>query len=99
MAKKIDLFYILKLNVSIILENNNNISTKFEEAKKHGWVVTIGDNQVLKFIKDIKCIDFDKQRLRIAELYKVRNILKSKPKSQENSLQINEYHLFVFDIH
>lgn len=98
MAKKIDLFYILKINVSAILENNSKISTTFENAKRQGWVVTIGDNQVLKFIRDIKCIDFDKQRLKIAELYKVRNILKSKPKSLENSLQISEYQKQIDDI-
>jgi len=98
LAKKIDLFYILKLNVSTILDNKSIITTTFEDAKKHGLVVTIGDNQVLKFIRDIKCIDFDKQRVKITELYKVRNILKSKPKSQENSLQINEYQKQIDDI-
>ena len=60
MAKKMDLFYILKLNISTILEYNSNINVSFEDAKKCGWVVSIGDNQVLKFLRDIKCIDFDK---------------------------------------
>jgi hypothetical protein len=98
LAKKIDLFYILKLNISTILESKSNITTSFEDAKKYGWVVSIGDNQVLKFIRDIKCIDFDKQRLKIAELYKERNIIKSKPKSQENSIKINEYQKQIDDI-
>lgn len=98
MAKKIDLFYILKINVSTILEHNSNISTTFENAKKQGWVVSMGDNQVLKFIRDIKCIDFDKQRLKLDELYKSRNNIKSRPKSLENSLQIDEYQKQIDDI-
>jgi hypothetical protein len=45
-----DLFYILKLNVSTILENNLKVNVSLGEAKKSGWVVSIGDNQLLKFI-------------------------------------------------
>ena len=86
-----DLFYILKLNVSTIIENNLNINISFEEAKKKGYVVSIGDNQVLKFIRDIKCIDFEKQKKKIEELYKKRNDLKSLPKDKDNSKKIYEY--------
>ena len=64
-GKKMDLFYILKLNVSTILENKCNITTTFDSAKSKGWVVSLGDNQVLKFLRDIKCIDFDKQKRNI----------------------------------
>ena len=49
------------MKISAIIENNYTISTTFDEAKKRGWIVGIGDNQLLKFIRDIKCIDFDKQ--------------------------------------
>ena len=86
-----DLFYILKLNVSTILENNSNITVSFEDAKKQGWVVSIGDNQILKFIRDIKCIDFEKQKIKLKELYKKRNDLKSLPYSVENGDKIYDY--------
>lgn len=91
MAKKMDLFYILKLNVSTILENNSIINISFQDSKERGFVVGIGDNQVLKFIRDIKCIDFNKQRNKLSQLYKLRNDLKSQPKSDDNSEQITEY--------
>jgi len=86
-----DLFYILKLNVSTIIENNLKINVSFEDAKKKGWVVSIGDNQILKFIRDIKCIDFDKQKQKIATLYRKRNKIKSLPRSTDNSKQIYNY--------
>lgn len=98
MAKKLNQFYIYKLSVSTILENNFNINSSFNEAKKHGWVVSIGDNQLLKFIRDIKFIDFDKQKHRLNELYKNRNDLKSLPKSLENSKKISEYQKQIDEI-
>ncbi len=91
MAKKLDLFYILKLNVSTIIENNYNIKTDFKSAKSKGWVVSIGDNQMLKFIRDIKGIDLIEQRNKVKELYELRNNLKSLPHSNENSNQISIY--------
>lgn len=98
MAKKMDLFYILKLNVSTILDNNSNLNISFKEAKTKGYIVSIGDNQVLKFLRDIKCIDFNKQRDKLKELYKERNKLKSLPKSYENSIKIGEYQEQIDDI-
>jgi hypothetical protein len=98
LAKKLDLFYILKLNVSTIKENNFEINVSFDEAKKNGWIISIGDNQVLKFIRDIKCIDFSKQKLKVEELYKKRNDLKSLPKSQRNSKLINQYQKQINDL-
>lgn len=97
-AKKMDLFYILKLNVGTILNQNNNINITFEEAKKQGCVVSIGDNQILKFIREIKFIDFEKQRFRLEQLYKERNLLKSMPKCFENSEKIAEYQKQIDDI-
>ena len=98
MAKKMDLFYMLKLNVNTILEHKNNINISFNDAKKRGWVVSIGDNQILKFIRDIKCIDFYKQRQKVKELYMLRNNLKSQPKSIENSKQIYNYQKQIDDL-
>ena len=86
-----DLFYILKLNISTIIENNLNIDVSFEDAKRKGWVVNIGDNQILRFIRDINNINFEKQKEKIKKLYDKRNKLKSLPKSYENSKKINDY--------
>lgn len=78
-AKKMDLFYIFKLKVSTIQSQNNNINITFDEAKKQGFVVSIGDNQILKFIREIKFIDFEKQKFKLEQLYRERNLLKSMP--------------------
>jgi len=91
LAKKMDLFYILKLNVNTILENNLKINISLNEAKKRGWVVSIGDNQLLKFIRDIKQIDFEKQKYKLEQIIRDRNNLKSLQKSLENSKKIYQY--------
>lgn len=91
MAKKLTIFYIYKMKISAIIENNYTISTTFDEAKKRGWIVGIGDNQLLKFIRDIKCIDFDKQIDKLEQLYKYRDSLKAQPKNYENSQLILDY--------
>lgn len=98
MIKRNDLFYILKLNVSNIIENEYNINISFDNAKKQGLVVSIGDNQVFKFIRDIKYIDFSKQKSKVEELYKLRNIIKAQPKSYDNSQIIFNYQKQIDEI-
>ena len=48
------LFYILKLKTSDIMSNNLYIKTTFKEARKNAKIISVGDNQVLKFIRNIK---------------------------------------------
>lgn len=86
--KKMDLFYILKLNTSYIVRNNYSIDLTLQEAKKENFIIALGDNQLLKFIRQVKCIEFDKNL--VDELYKSRNVLKSLPESKENSKKILE---------
>jgi hypothetical protein len=98
LAKKLNQFYIYKLSVSTVIENNFNINSSFSDAKKHGWIVSLGDNQILKFIRDIKHINFNSQIDRLKELYKLRDDLKNKVKSQENSREISKYQNEINDI-
>lgn len=51
---KMTLFYILKLKTSDIMSNNLYIKTTFKEARKNAKIISVGDNQVLKFIRNIK---------------------------------------------
>lgn len=97
-AKKSDLFYIFKLNISDIVKYNLNINIPFKDAKRRGWIVSIADNQLLKFIRDIKNINFGLQKNTLQELYKKRNDLKSLPKSKENSKDIAKYQKKIDDI-
>jgi hypothetical protein len=80
------LFFILKLNTSYIVRNNYNINLTFQEAKKENLVISLGDNQLLKFIRQIKEKKYDKSV--IDSLYKERDALKILPESKENSKRI-----------
>lgn len=88
---KIDLFYTLKLNTSDIYEQiakNGCIETDFKTAKNAGWVVALGDNQLLRFIRQIKDKPFDKER--VQTLYDRRNILKQDKSSKKNAREITK---------
>ena len=84
--KKMDLFYILKLNTSYIVRNNYCIDLTFQNAKKENLVISLGDNQLLKFIRQIKQVEFNKEL--VDELYRERNLIKTLPASKENSKKI-----------
>lgn len=102
---KIDLFYTLKLNTSDIysqIAKNGCVETDFKTAKNNGWVVALGDNQLLRFIRQIKDKPFDKEK--VQALYERRNVLKQDKSSKKNAReitkiqnQINEL-LFVPDL-
>lgn len=85
--KKMNLFYVLKLNTSYIVSNNYSINTDFKLAKEQGMIISLGDNQLLKFIRKINKKEFNKEH--IDELYKERNELKLLESSKENSKKIN----------
>lgn len=88
---KIDLFYTLKLNTSDIYEQiakNGCVETDFKTAKNTGWVVALGDNQLLRFIRQIKDKPFDKEK--VQTLYDRRNILKQDKSSKKNAREITK---------
>lgn len=85
-SKKIDLFYVLKINVSQIIHDNYLIDCSFQKAKESNSVIALGDNQLLKFIRSIKKCKFDKES--IEELYKERNYIKTQEASKANSKKI-----------
>ena len=88
MNKKMNLFYILKVNTSKIVYDNYDLELEFNEAKELGLVVSLGDNQLLKFIRRLNNIPFDKNT--IDNLYNERNRLKTLPESKKNSKAINK---------
>lgn len=88
---KIDLFYTLKLNTSDIYEQiakNGCVETDFKTAKNAGWIVALGDNQLLRFIRQIKDKPFDKEK--VQTLYDRRNILKQDKSSKKNAREITK---------
>lgn len=50
--------YTLKVN-SLTLKNNNwNYNVSLEDARKREEVISLGDSQTLRFIRDIKKYEF-----------------------------------------
>lgn len=85
--KKMDLFYVMKLNTSTIIRNDNSINMTFEEAKLSGMIISLADNQLLKFIRRLKDNRFDKTK--IESLYSEREEIKNLSSSKENTKKIN----------
>ena len=83
-----NLFYILKLNTSYIVANDYEVNFTFNQAKKENIVVAIGDSQLLKFIRQVRGKEFDKEK--VDELYERRNYLKSLPEDKKNSKEISK---------
>lgn len=98
------LFNTLKINLSNIeqTENGLGVTTDFKTAKENGWVVALGDNQLLRFIRKLK--DKELNQSLLDELYQERNQLKSTNSSKKNSKRILEIQskidelLFIPDI-
>ena len=85
--KNIDLFNVLKINTSLIMSNGCNVVTTYKDAKRNGMVVSLGDNQLLRFIRKIREKTYDKDK--VDNLYEKRNYYKSLPESKENLKTIN----------
>lgn len=51
MDKKMNLFYILKLNTSYIVSKDCNIKITYEEANQNNFIVALGDNQLFQFVR------------------------------------------------
>lgn len=85
--KNIDLFNVLKINTSLIMSNGCNVVTTYKDVKRNGMVVSLGDNQLLRFIRKIREKTYDKDK--VDRLYEKRNYYKYLPESKENLKTIN----------
>ena len=83
-----DLFYTMKINTSTIVENNYYIKSTFDSLKKNGSIISLGDSQLLKFIRQIKNIKFDPEEIK--ELVSKRKYLQSLDKNKKYSKEIVE---------
>lgn len=85
---KMDLFNVLKINTSYIMSNDKSMRFTLRSAKELGMMVALGDNQLLRFIRQIQERPFDKEY--IQNLYSKRNHLKQLNESNEHSNEILE---------
>ena len=88
MVTKTRQFYCYKFNTDRLRRFNYDIVVDFNTAKANGEIIAIADNQILRTIRDIKKIRFDKQT--VEELYAERNRLKRLPESKNNIIKIRK---------
>jgi hypothetical protein len=84
--KKLDLFYTIKITTSNIVKNNYYIKETFENLKKNGNIVSLGDNQLFKFIRRLTNSEFRSEE--VQELISRRKLLQSLDKDKRNGEEI-----------
>lgn len=83
MAKQ-QLYYIYKINTSRLKEENYNITDYTpSKARLNEELISVGDNQIFYFIRQIRNIIIDFEKLK--KLYSERDKIKYLPSSKENS--------------
>lgn len=75
-------FFCYKFNSDRLKKFNYDIEIDFNQAKENGEIIAIADNQILRTIRDIKHIEFDKNI--IEKLYAEREFIKKQPNSKAN---------------
>ena len=87
MTKKLQQFYIISLQSSRLKKNNYKIKNfSIEEARKNSELISIGDSQMLRTIRDVRRIAFSQEDLNI--LWNKRSSLKKKKNSDKRSDEI-----------
>ena len=71
---KVRQFYCYKFNTKHLAKEKYDIKTNFNTAKKCGEIVSISDNQILRTIRDVKKIKYEKKM--VDELYRERDWIK-----------------------
>ena len=82
---KQQLFYIFRLNSSRLKEYKYDIQLTIEEARINKELISLGDSELLRQIREYKNIDLDKLEI----LKKQRKYIKSKPSSDDNIKKLN----------
>ena len=77
-----NLFNILKINTSYIIQNNLNIKISYEDAISNNMIVALGDNQLFKFIRRLH--NNEKILDEIAELKVASKLLQKQSNSKQN---------------
>ncbi len=96
--KKNNLFYIYKFDSSFLIRNalEKNMEYDTFQARNDLNLVSVADNQVFKFLREIKEKPFNREEL--DAIYKVRNDEKSLPKLKQNKEKIDKCQREIDDI-
>ena len=85
---KLRLFYIYKFDTNRLREYNNDIIIIVEEARRNGELVAVGDNQVLRTIRQITHSQFSEET--ISKLENIKKALCDSKNSKKNIMKIQE---------
>ena len=100
--KKLQQYYIFKIATSRLKNSNYNINLSIKDARRYGEIVSMGDSQMFRSLRNIKGIVLNEQD--IQELFLERKKIKRKKSSEENLKrlieidQIIDNYLFVPEI-
>lgn len=88
--RKFNLFYIYKFTSDFLIKNAVESDMKYDtfQARIDLNLVSVADNQVFGFLRKIKGVEFNREKL--DEIYKIRNDEKSLPKLKQNVEKIEE---------
>ena len=86
--KKMTLFYTMKINTSDIISNNYYIKSSFDLLRKNGKIISLGDNQLLRFIRKLNGIVFNQEE--IVELTRKKKEIQLLQKNKKNGKMISE---------
>lgn len=99
---KLQQFYIYSLQSKNLKRENYKINTSISEARKNDYLISLGESQLIRTIRDVKDLEFSPEKL--AELWQKRAKIKKRKSSDKNILEISKLSeqidkmLFVDDI-
>ena len=87
-------FYVFRLKSSRLKEYNYNITLTIEQARKNKELISLGDSELLRQIREYKDINTEK----LSELFKLKKIIKFQKSSNENIKKLNNTQKQIDDI-
>ena len=99
---KLQQFYIYSLQSKNLKRENYKLKTSISEARKNDYLISLGESQLIRTIRQVKGLEFSPEKL--AELWQKRAQIKRRKNSEKNILEISKLSeqidkiLFVDDI-
>jgi hypothetical protein len=85
---KLQQYYIFKINTNYLKSKKYNINLSLKDARKSGYIVSLGDSQMLRSLRLLKHQNIVQEEINF--LLKEKQKIKKKKSSQENSQKLLE---------
>lgn len=92
---KIQLYYIYKFNTERLKDSNYNLKITPSQARKNGELISIGESQMLKSLRDIKGQNFTHED--IDQLFENKRKLKISESTSDNILKLRQLEHVIDD--